>query len=265
MKTLLAITDLTRMYRRKVCIAGYDTHLQCKRLVSPEGGVHEMYLYRDGIPIIFPFSVIELDLLTPNPQPPHTEDTGFIPESIKFVRQVKDREDLLRKSLYQSVNDVFEQEIRSDFGFYVRDCQGPRSIGTILPAHISQVLYAPENEKSAWDYRILFYDSTHTWFRLKITDLTWQHYCDHLRVNGMEHSDIAIQLTNQLKSSKVYLRIGLSRGWKEHPDKCFLQVNGIYTFPDYLNGQNFHDYKNLFENGLRETPDEVYGEVEETY
>lgn len=43
-------------------------------------------------------------------------------------------------------------------------------------------------------------------------------------------------------SSQVYLRIGLARGWKKYPDRCFLQITGVYTFPDYLDGKIFADF-----------------------
>jgi hypothetical protein len=44
----------------------------------------------------------------------------------------------------------------------------------------------------------------------------------------------------------VYLRIGLARHW--HPDheqpknRCYLQITGVYTFPDYLGGRCFADF-----------------------
>jgi hypothetical protein len=44
------------------------------------------------------------------------------------------------------------------------------------------------------------------------------------------------------KKNTIYLRIGLSRGWQKYPDRCYLQVNGVFTFPDYLDGKTFLDY-----------------------
>jgi hypothetical protein len=40
----------------------------------------------------------------------------------------------------------------------------------------------------------------------------------------------------------LHLRIGLTRPWGERGDRCFLQVNGIYSFPDYLDGRSFADF-----------------------
>ena len=45
-----------------------------------------------------------------------------------------------------------------------------------------------------------------------------------------------------LKSRKVYLRLGLARGWHKYPDRCYIQITGVYTFPDYLEGHTFAAY-----------------------
>ena len=120
--------------------------------------------------------------------------------------------------------------------------QGVRSLGTIRPATIVQTKYEPEREGDVWAYRIHFYDANDDFYRLKITDLTWHYYCDSLRSQGREPKQIADDLTRMLKSRKVYLRIGLARGRAKFPDRCYLQVNGIYTFPDYLEGKVFTDF-----------------------
>jgi hypothetical protein len=75
-----------------------------------------------------------------------------------------------------------------------------------------------------------------------ITDLTWHYYCDSLRARGETPAAIADKLTGELKMRNTYLRIGLSRGWKKYPERCFLQLNAIHTFPDYLEGKIFADF-----------------------
>jgi hypothetical protein len=242
MITELVITDLTRMYRGAVCIAGYDKEKRCIRPVLPYPGIMEDTIIADGKPLVFKMAVVEIDLLDKvNSTPPHTEDVAFAPGSIRFVRKARDPERVLKWTLFDNVESVFEQPILKDVGFSVAECQGPRSIGTIIPKAIDNVSYGADI-RGAWDYRIFFYDSQDEYYRLKITDLTWQYYCDHQRQNGQEPEAIAEELTRALKARKVYLRIGLSRGWAEHPDRCFLQVNGIYTFPDFLEGKTFLDY-----------------------
>ena len=45
--------------------------------------------------------------------------------------------------------------------------------------------------------------------------------------------------------SRIYLRIGLARPtWIGHyPETCWVQITGVYTFPDYLDGRNWSEFK----------------------
>ncbi|HLF89799.1 MAG TPA: hypothetical protein VI451_12685 [Anaerolineales bacterium] len=242
--TPIVITDLTRMHRGMVCIAGYDKDLRCIRPVLPPPGIPEHSLFgSDGKPIIFPFAVIQLDLLEACPGPPHTEDFYFFSPSPRFIRPAKDPKNLLERTLSPDVCGIFEQPIHTDFGFYVMDGQGPRSLGTIRPDAITKVGYEPDPNGGTWDYRLTFTDARMDTYRLKITDLTWQYFCHNQRSEQRPPAQIALELTHTLQTRDVYLRIGLARGWKEHPERCFLQITGIYTFPDYLNGKTFADLK----------------------
>lgn len=241
MITKLVITDLTRMHRGKVCIAGYDASHQCVRPTLPPPGIDERILYQQDQAIVYPFALVELDLLEPEHKPPHTEDVRFDPGSIHHIRTVMNRQVVLEWSLFKSVAALFEQPVHSDFGFYVMDCQGPRSLGTVRPRKIVKAIYEPGDEET-WDYRLHFIDGAGDLYRLKITDLTWQYYCQSRRGPETQPQDIAGELTEKLQRSKVYLRIGLARGWKKFPDRCYLQITGVYTFPDYLEGRIFCDF-----------------------
>ncbi len=241
MKTRLVITDLTRMYHQNVCIAGYTEERHCIRPVSTGGGIAEATLYFDHKAILYPFSEIDIDLLKPKGQPPHIEDWTFNPWSLRFIRQVESREEVLKWSLYDSVQAIFEQKILTDPGYYVLSCQGPRSLGTLMPSRVLDVRYEPGAEGN-WDYRLAFTDQTGTTYRLKIVDLTWQYYCDSLRDEVTMPKEIASQISKDFEQRKVYLRIGLARGWKKFPERCYLQITGIYTFPDYLEGRNFSHF-----------------------
>jgi hypothetical protein len=100
MKTRLVITDLTRMYHQNVCIAGYTNGRECVRPVATGGGISEATLYLDRKAILYPFAEIELDLLQPKGHPPHTEDWTFNPWSLRFIREVEQRERVLKWSLF---------------------------------------------------------------------------------------------------------------------------------------------------------------------
>ncbi|MEW5872918.1 MAG: hypothetical protein AB1894_26905 [Chloroflexota bacterium] len=234
----LVITDLTRMQRGRVCIAGYDKTHTCFRPVLPHPGILESKLFQGDQPVIFPFALIEMELLTPIPEPPHTEDVIYNPDSVTFVRAVQSREEVLGWSLFPSIGDLFEQPVLSGPGYYVKSCQGPRSLGTIQPAAVTEIIYE-KGEEGAWDYRLAFTDQAGLSYKLKITDLTWHYYCDSQRDERSAPQDIAAELGRKLQSSRVYLRIGLARGWHKFPERCYLQLTGIYTFPDYLEEHSF--------------------------
>lgn len=242
MNTDLVITDLTRMQQGRVCIAGYDRQQRAVRPVLPPPGIPESALYRDGQLIVFPFTLVQFDLQEADPQPPHTEDVRFAPDSPRLIRVVHSRETILSWSLFENVEAVFEQPVMTGPGYYVLDCQGERSLGTIQPKEIRAIIYAQGDDTEVWDYRIVFEDAQRQVFRLKITDLSWQYFCHSLRGETHDPERIAAELSQTLRERQVYLRVGLSRGWKKFPERCFLQVNGVYTFPDYLEGRTFADF-----------------------
>ncbi len=244
MKTTLVITDLTRMHHGNVCVSGYDRQRRSIRPVLPRPkGISERLLFVDGKPVIHSFAVIECDLHEPVPQPPHTEDHLFDPDSVRWVKHLEEekREQVLEWSLFDSVDALFERPIHNDMGCYIMDGDGPRSIGSIRPKAIGRVEYGP-GPQGTWDYRVLFKDHADKWYRLKVVDLTWLYYCASLRGEDTQPAQIAEQLTRLLRRRRTWLRIGLTRGWKEYPDRCFLQITAIHTFPDYLEGKVFADF-----------------------
>jgi hypothetical protein len=243
MKKTLIITDVTRMQEGRVCIAGYDDHGTCVRPVLPPPGIHENSLYSNKYLIVFPFAAVEYDLLYPRSQPPHTEDYQYNPKSVRLVGRLTDRQkqNLLDKTLFNSLSEIFEVPIHSDIGHYVTDGQGPRSLGTIQPRQVNKVFYEEDTE-GKWRYRLSFVDGEDSNYRLTITDLAWWYYCDHWRGEGRTPARIASELTASLKNNITYLRIGLARGWEKYPDRCFLQITAVFTFPDYLAGRTFADF-----------------------
>lgn len=243
MKKSLIITDVTRMQEGRVCIAGYDEGGNCIRPVLPPPGIHESTLYLHGYLIVFPFAVVEYDILHPRSQPPHTEDYQYDPKSVRLVGRLTEgqKQALLGKTLFKSLSEIFEVPIHTDIGYYVMDGQGPRSLGTIQPRQVIKVFYE-EGTEGKWRYRLSFVDGEGTNYRLTITDLAWRYYCDHQRGEGHTPTEISSRLTSQLKNNYIFLRIGLARGWEKYPDRCFLQITGVYMFPDYLEGRTFADF-----------------------
>lgn len=245
MATRLIITDLTRMSGGHVCLAGYDIASgRCLRPVLRWGNFEESWLYRGPGGIIKPFALVDLDFLLPLPDPPHTEDTLFDPDSILVVGAWKEsaRHHWLIQSTDRCVDGIFGAPVCEGPGWYVEHGLGTRSLGTIRAGVIGEVIYKPK-DGGGWDYRLRFLDLGGRQYRLAVVDLAFRYYLDYQRLrNGEAPAAIAERLTNSLQRAEVYLRIGLARGWKEYPERCYLQVTGVYSFPDYLGGRCFADF-----------------------
>lgn len=243
MKKSITITDVTRMREGRVCVAGYDECGNCIRPVLPPPGILEHTLYARGVPIVFPFAVVEYELLEPCAHHPHIEDYRYDPGSLRLVKRLDDRarQAILDETLSKSVCSIFEQPILTGPGFYVMNGQGPRSLGTIRPLRVIRTAYE-KSEDGKITYRLGFVDNERSSYWLAITDLAWRYYCDSLLEHGFSFEEISSQQTTVLKSSLVYLRIGLARSWVKFPERCYLQITAVYTFPDYLEGRTFADF-----------------------
>jgi hypothetical protein len=244
----VVITDVTRMAGERVCVAGYTRKggqpESCVRPLFRYGDLTQQWLYsRSGI--IRPFAVVEFDLLKHNPEKPHSED-WLIEPRLRVVQEIlspDERLAFLRSIEDATVREIFGTEVLHDEGWFVRQGHGSRSLGTIRAASLDEVVYRRWSDSGKWDYRIAFHDAGGDQYRLVATDLTFRLSLDALRDNGGSPPGAARTIGDALKTAgQVYLRIGLSRGWAKHPDRCYLQITGVYSFPDYLNGKCFADF-----------------------
>ena len=243
--TRLVITDLTRMREGRVCIAGYNRQWECIRPVLPPPGINESSLYSQEQAMIFPFAVVQLNFTHHIPHPPHTEDRLYNPDITQFEYRVNDerKQNILDHSIFESVAEIFNAPILTGPGFYIMDGAGDRSLGTIEPNAIVGVVYG-QGEENRWKYRLSFEDGSGASYWLTVTDLTWRYYCDWRRDQNIPPHQIASELFATLQAGRTYLRIGLARGWQNYPERCYLQITGVYTFPDYLDGRIFTDFIN---------------------
>ncbi|HET8522293.1 MAG TPA: hypothetical protein VFL82_03610 [Thermomicrobiales bacterium] len=251
----VVITDLTRMSGSRICVAGYrrleDGSLSCIRPLFRHGHLEEHWAVLNHRIVIEPFAVVELDLLFARPELPHSED-WFIRPSYRLRKgQLSDtgRWSLCEQIADDSVASIFGTDILVNGGWFVKRGQGSRSLGTIR-ASIEQVEYQVRPGGNGWDYRLTFNDG-HDSYRLAVTDLAFRYYLDDLRDGvGLSPHQAATQLARELAiADQVWLRIGLARGWDRHPDRCYLQITGVYSSPDYLGGRCFADFR------MPESPD----------
>ncbi|GAP21631.1 dual OB domain-containing protein [Leptolinea tardivitalis] len=245
--THILITDVTRMQHGHVCVAGIQKGGGNIRPVLPHCGIPEDWLYQDEKAIIRPFACVELDLQKAFPNNPHTEDWVIDPETRIFHELLPEdiRESQLTRYIDSSVADIFGADIYDDFGWYIKEGEGNRSLGTIIPKRIENVVYRQNDFGDGMDYRIHFKDAAGHHYRLKVTDLSFRYFFDHRHTKGNISCEVlSFNMTEYFQSADVILRIGLTRPtWEKHPHCCALQITGVYTFPDYLEGRCFADFR----------------------
>jgi len=231
------------MQQQRVCIAGYLPDETCVRPIFRVGGIAEEWLKITEQAIIRPFAKIEFDLLENKHIPPHTEDWIIDPgyRVNRGLLTISEQKALLAKTEYPDVASIFETTVYQGPGWYIRSGEGKRSLGTIRAKRIFEVAYYPR-DTDKWDYRIAFIDQNNEQYKLAVVDLAFRYLLDALRLCKKTPLDeLGQRLTQVLQDKQVFIRIGLSRGWEKYPDRCYLQITGVYTFPDYLKGHCFSD------------------------
>lgn len=247
MKKPLVITDLTQMSQNRICIAGYLQDGRCVRPIIDEK-LTKNYLKESIITIIRPFSIVDFNFVEPDARscPPHTEDWLASPNYCIYLGllNLEQKRSFLLRICDKSVDKIFGATVHKSTGWtsgwYVGRGEGERSLGTIAHPEIIGVHYG--KQFGNLEYRLVFKDSCKALYRLPITDLTFRYYLDHLCFREkLTQGNAAQSVTEDLQKSEIILRIGLARNWRKYPDRCYLQVTGIYSFPDYLSGRIWSD------------------------
>jgi len=226
-------------------MAGIDQRNQCIRPVLPNG-VRKDHLYIANKLVIRPRAKVKFDFYRVPLEPPHIEDLGFDVNLVVYEGSCTDAEweQVLQGSSFGAVGDIYDgllQEHR-----WVEPGANTRSLGTLSQAHNATV-QLPE-----WSgrlrYRLSFKDSTGSLYdKIPISDLAFRElvYAE-VKKRNRSPENLAQELANRFTSAKrLYLRLGLARPWT-NPNTgkagCWMQVTGIYTFPDYLKGKSFADF-----------------------
>jgi len=252
MSTTMTVLDVTRMSGDRVCIAGYLPDGTSIRPILPRRPFTEEWLYGDGPMLCRPFAQLEIDLLDKihGSGPPHTED-HHIGDGYRFLGMLpeKDRRALLAATAAPSLSELFGAPLRSDGASpkrWIVPGEGHRSLGTILAGRIERFWFGDkQNQPGKRYYDLSFTDETGASYRVGITDLALRALLDAETADGTWPSKVSNGLCDYLNRAEVWLRIGLARPW--YPDgqsdaRCYLQVNGLHSFPDYLGGRCYGDF-----------------------
>lgn len=237
-KTRIIITDLTRFKEgsKNVCTAG----------VSEDGTLIRPYppylLASDCERLdIHPGAILEGEFTPSNARPPHIEDAKW--KDLNYVDRCSSKEfrSALRTGLFKTIQEGFEYDLPQREKCIPISATPPRSIITIKlqPQSFSIVGDGYDPKK----IRASFWDANGNQFSfLGITD---RGFVDQASKIQGDRSAIAQMNYHVQSQEELYLRIGLSRPHQSNDGRngYWLQVNGIYTFPDYLDYIRCYDDK----------------------
>ena len=225
-KTLI-ITDVTAMSGNNVCIAGYDDSLTCIRPVLARGQITKRHLFKEGELIIFPGAKVAFTFGAQISQPPHVEDVIFEEASIEGIGRITATrwKEILTQTGRQTIVELFTN---------IQDrCVPPESpgpsIGTFIPAAIPTLRCDYYKDPPRLRMRIVDHGGNVTQ-NVPITDLAFRGLFDFYLTKYKGDCEKTVKLLNgKLADRSIYLRLGLARLFR---GCCWLQVNGIHTFPD---------------------------------
>ncbi len=229
MKLDLTLTDVTRMHDERICIAGVDADGRCIRPVVDGSNLWEDFLTSIRGCAIRAFSVVRLEMGEARPDPPHTEDWVFNPFATRYVKQLSRSEAL---ALLRSVSDpdvasIFGAPITTDLGSYLHRGEGVRSLGTVRARRVvaDRLDMKPDGRARL---RLRFCDAASAEYTLSVTDLAFMRWTEGVLERSGDVPSAIAAVDRTLDVPEVHLRIGLSRNWEKHPDRCYLQITGVY-------------------------------------
>jgi hypothetical protein len=226
----LIVTDLTRFAKDDiVCIAGID--VKSKQCIRPLPYLAKAECKRLKL---LPGAILEGKFTRPKRvDEPHTEDMKYEGLSFKGPCTSEEFESVLKATTYTSINEGFDDKVPIGTKVIPHDNPSSRSIIT-LKLKPNQI----EIVRNAFDpkgLRLNIRDNDgRKYVYLSITDLGFHN----LAVSKQKDPDYTDELNEYILSQKkVYLRIGLGRRYKnpsDGRDGFWIQVNGIYTFPEFM-------------------------------
>ena len=226
----IAITDLTRFSNLDiVCIAGLD--MESGECIRPLPYIETKKCEELNI---LPGNIIEGNFTKVNGEKPHTEDYNY--DSLKRVGicSSDEFEEILKKDLVDTISDGFGYGFVEKGKVIPKEFAPDKSIITIKLS-TSNIEIVKDGFKEGKIRLNLLDNDGKRYSYLSITDLGFYNY-------AMKHyhdSDFPNLINNFIREQQsAYLRIGLGR---EYQGGFWLQVNGIYTFPNF--DKNVRSYK----------------------
>lgn len=222
----IIITDLTRFSNKDiVCTAGINPEtIEC---IRPMPYIQKTDCQKLNI---LPGAIIEGDFSPCSCTSPHTEDRNR--GKLKFLGPCSSEEfkRILEETSFDSVEEGFG--ITLEYGQKHIPHDTPPDISIITLSLNPNQLNIVEDSYKPGKLRVIFTDRSGKSFRyLSITDLGFFEFAErHAAEDKIDDLNDFIHSQEEL-----YIRIGLGRVHQTDDGRngFWLQVNGIYTFPEY--------------------------------
>lgn len=222
----IIITDLTRFANKDiVCIAGINP--ETNECIRPMPYIQKASCQKLNI---LPGAIIEGDFTPCACTAPHYEDRNR--GKLKFLGPCSSEEfkSILENTSFDSVEEGFGVTLTLGQKHIPHDTPPDKSIIT-LPLDPNQLNIVEDGYKPG-KLRVIFTDQAGKSFRyLSITDLGFFEYAErHAAEDKIDDLNDFIHSQEEL-----YIRLGLGRIHQTDDGRngFWLQVNGIYTFPEY--------------------------------
>ncbi|MFZ2407314.1 MAG: hypothetical protein WAW41_19440 [Methylobacter sp.] len=225
----IIVTDLTRFSNKDiVCLAGIDVdNGECIRPMPYLSALRCKELN------LLPGAVLSGNFTaSQNIEHPHTEDMNH--QNLQFHGHCSDAEfkQILSKSALQSIEQGFDVKLEDRQKHIPPEYTPSKSIITIsVNPYGVRVVQDQFDQKKI---KIHFTDNNLKEYSfLAITDLGFHSYAENHFHETNSYNEINSVIQNQ---KEVFLRVGLGRLHENQQGKkgFWIQVNGIYSFPDYF-------------------------------
>lgn len=231
----IIITDLTRFKTSdSVCTAGIDP--VSGKCIRPWPYLKLNYCKSQNI---LPGAIIESEFVARKDiEPPHFEDMTYGKLNPRGPCSSDQFRGVLEKSLFDGIEDGFEIALEDKQKHIPFGENASRSIITILVDSAS--IEVVEDQYDETKAKLHFVDGSGKYFRyMPITDLGFHEYVQQCRKEKKSYSTLNNFISRQ---ENVYLRIGLGRRYQDPKgrDGFWIQVNGVYTFPEFFKELRCH-------------------------
>lgn len=227
--TKIIITDLTRFSNKeKLCVAGID--VDTYKCIRP---IPYLQTNRCRELKMLPGAILTGDFSSHyNTEMPHSEDMSY--KNLKFNGHCSSGEfrEILSKSAYQSIEDGFGVSLDNGQKYIPRKENPTKSLITLSVN--PQSFQIVQDQYNLSKIKVHVTDNTGKEFRfLPITDFGLHKYAEKHYQEAGNYSNINNLIRSQ---EELLLRIGISRFYEAQSGKAgfWIQVNGIYSFPEYF-------------------------------